>query len=170
MSFNFMAAVNIHNYFGAQENKICHVANFPPSVSHEVMGPVAMILVFWMLSFKPAFSLSSFTLIKRLFSSSLLSAIRVVTSAYLKLLTFLLAIFIQACEFSSPAFFMMYSACKLNKQGDNMLDILFSEIGTSALFCCFLSCIQVSKETGKVVWISVSSRIFHNVLWSTQRI
>ena len=46
MSFNFMAAVNIHNYFGAQENKICHVANIPPSVSHEVMGPVAMILVF----------------------------------------------------------------------------------------------------------------------------
>ena len=36
-----------------------------------------------MLSFKPAFSLSSFTLFKRLFSSSLLSAIRVVSSAYL---------------------------------------------------------------------------------------
>ena len=47
-----------------------------PSICHEVMGPDAMILVFWMLSFKPAFSLSSFTFIKRLFSSSLLSAIR----------------------------------------------------------------------------------------------
>ena len=35
------------------------------------MGPDAMILVFWILSFKPAFSLSSFTFIKRLFSSSL---------------------------------------------------------------------------------------------------
>ena len=62
-----MAAVNIHNYFGVQENKICHVSNFSPSISDEVMGPVAMILVLWMLSFKPAFSLSSFTLIKRLF-------------------------------------------------------------------------------------------------------
>ena len=41
------------------------------------MGPDSMILVFWMLSFKPAFSLSSFTFIKRLFNSSLLSAIRV---------------------------------------------------------------------------------------------
>ena len=41
------------------------------------MGPDAMILVFWMLRFKPAFSLSSFTFIKRLFSSSSLSAIRV---------------------------------------------------------------------------------------------
>ena len=57
-----------------------------PSVCHEVMGLVAMILVFWMLSFKSAFSLSSFTIIKRLFSSSSLSAIRLVTSGYLRLL------------------------------------------------------------------------------------
>ena len=47
------------------------------SVSHEVMGPNAMILVFWMLNFKPTCLLSSFTFIKRLFSSSSLSAIRV---------------------------------------------------------------------------------------------
>ena len=40
-----------------------------PSICHEVMRPDAMILVFFMLSFKPAFSLSSFTLIKRLFGS-----------------------------------------------------------------------------------------------------
>jgi len=49
---------------------------FPPSACHEVMGPDAMILTFWMLSFKPAFPLSTFTF-KRLFSSSSLSAIRV---------------------------------------------------------------------------------------------
>ena len=54
-----------------------------PPTCHEVMGLDAMILVFCMLHFKPAFSFSSFTFIKRLFSSSLLSAIRVVTSAYL---------------------------------------------------------------------------------------
>ena len=30
-----------------------------PSICHEVMGPDAMILVFWMLRFKPTFSLSS---------------------------------------------------------------------------------------------------------------
>ena len=41
-----------------------------PSICHEVTGPDAMILVFWMLSFKPAFSLTSFTFIKRFFSSS----------------------------------------------------------------------------------------------------
>ena len=56
-----------------------------------------MILVFWMVDFKPAFSLSSFTFIKRLFSSSSLSAIRVVSSAYLRLLIFLPAILIPAC-------------------------------------------------------------------------
>ena len=60
-----------------------------PSICHEVMGLDAMIFVFWMLSFKPAFSLSSFTFIKRLFSFSSLSAIRVVSSAYLRLLIFL---------------------------------------------------------------------------------
>ena len=83
------------------------------------MGPDAMIFVFSMLSFKPTFSLSIFTFIKRLFSSSSLSAIRVVSSAYLRLLIFLPAILIPACAYSSPAFIMMYSAYKLNKQGDN---------------------------------------------------
>ena len=91
-----------------------------PSICHEVMGPDAMILPFWMLSFKSTFSLYSFTSIKRLFSSSSLSAIRVVSSAYLRLLIFLLAILIPACASSNLAFLMMYSAYKLNKQGDNI--------------------------------------------------
>ena len=81
-----------------------------PSICHEVMGPGAMILVFWVLSFKSAFSLSSFTFIKRLFSSYLPSALRVVSSAYLRLLIFLPAILIPACASSSLAFHMMYSA------------------------------------------------------------
>ena len=76
----------------------------------DVMGPDVMILVFWMLSCKPTFSLSSFTFIKRLFSSSSLSAIRVVSSAYLRLLIFLLAILIPVCASSSSAFLKMYSA------------------------------------------------------------
>ena len=90
-----------------------------PSICHEVMGPDAMILVFWMLSFKPTFSLYSFTFIRRLFSS-LLSAIRVGSSVYLRLLIFLPAVLIPACALSSQAFLMMYSAYKLNKQGDNI--------------------------------------------------
>ena len=91
-----------------------------PSICHEVMAPDAMILILLMLSFKPTFSFSSFTFIKRLFSSSLLSAKRVVSSVYLRLLIFLPAILIPACASSSPAFYRMYSAYKLNKQGDNI--------------------------------------------------
>ena len=68
-----------------------------PSICHEVMGLDAMIFVFWMLSFKPTFSLSSFTFIKRLLGSSLLSARRVVSSAYLRLLIFLPALLIPVC-------------------------------------------------------------------------
>ena len=90
------------------------------SICPEVMGPDAMILVFWMLSFKPTFSLSSFTFIKKLFSSSLLFAIRVMSSAYLRLLIVLPAILISACALSSQAFCMLCSAGKLNKQGDNI--------------------------------------------------
>ena len=100
--------------------KSATVSTVSPSICHEIMGPDAMILVFWMLSFKPAFSLSSFTFIKRLFSSSSLSALRVVSSAYLRLLIFLPAILIPTYASSSPVFLMMYSAYKLNKQGDNI--------------------------------------------------
>ena len=96
------------------------VSTISPYICHDTMGADDMILVFWMLSFKPTFSLPCFTFIKRFFSSSSLSAIRVVSSAYLRLLIFLLAILIPAFASSSPVFLMMYSAYKLNKQGDNI--------------------------------------------------
>ena len=95
------------------------VSTVSPSICHEVMGPDAMIFIFWMLSFKPAFSLSSFTFIKKLLSSSL-SAIQVVSSAYLRLLVFFLAILIPVCASSSPTFHMMYSVYMLNKRGGNI--------------------------------------------------
>ena len=96
------------------------VATVFPSICHEVMGPDAMVLVFWMLSFKPSFSLSYFTFIERLFILLCFPAISVVSSAYLRLLIFLLAILVPACASSSPAFHMIYTAYKLNKQGDNI--------------------------------------------------
>ena len=146
-----------------------------PSISHEVIGPDAMILVFWMLSFKPTFSHSSFTFIKRLFSSSSLSAIRVVSSAYLRLLIFLLAVLIPACAASSPAFLMMYSAYKLNKQGDNIQPwhTLFP-IWNQSVFPCPVLTIASWPEyrflKRQVRWsgIPISFRIFHSLLWSTQ--
>ena len=83
-----------------------------PSICHEVMGPDAMILVFWMLSFKSAFSFSSFIFIKRLFSSASLSA-----TSHLHIWGYW---YFSLQSSSSPAFHMMYSAYKLNKQGDNI--------------------------------------------------
>ena len=79
-----------------KEIKSVTVSIVSPSIWHEVKGLDAMILAFWMLSFKPAFSLS-FTFIKRLFSPSLLFAIRVLSSSCLRLLIFLRAMLIPAC-------------------------------------------------------------------------
>ena len=73
------------------------------------------------LNVKCYLSLSFFTLIKRLLSSSSLSAIRVVSGEYLRLLLFLLEILVTVCDLSSLAFHMTYSTYKLNKQGDNIL-------------------------------------------------
>ena len=117
-SFNFMAAVTVCSDFGAQEN--CHCFHSFPFYLPWSGGTRPHDLHFLMLNFKPAFSLSSFTLIKRIFSCSSLSAITVVSSAYLRFLIFLLAVLIPACTSFSPVFRMMYSAHKLNKQGDNI--------------------------------------------------
>ena len=52
--------------------------------------------------------------------SSSLSPIRVVSPAYPRFLRFLPAILIPACDSSSPAFHILYSAYELNKQADNI--------------------------------------------------
>ena len=114
-----MDEVTIHSDFGAQEYKICHCFHFFPIYLPRNDGTGCHGLSFIMLSFKPVFSLSSFTHIKRVFSSSSLSAITVLSSAYLSLL-FLPEILIPACGSLSLAFCMMYSAYKLNQQGDNI--------------------------------------------------
>ena len=96
------------------KTKSITVSIFSPCICHEVMEPVAMILVFWMLSFKPAFSLSSFTLNKRLFSPFSLSAIRMVSSDIWGHRRFFRQSWFQLVIISSLAFWMMKSAYKLN--------------------------------------------------------
>ena len=115
-----MAAVIICSDFEAPKNKVWHCFHWFPIYFPWSDGTRCHDLSFLNVELKPTFSLSSFTFIKRLFSSSSLSAIRVVSSAYLRLLIFLLAILIPACAYSSPAFLMMYSGYNLNKQGDNI--------------------------------------------------
>ena len=107
-----MAAVTICSDFRAQENKVSHCFHCLPIYLPWSDGTRCHDLSFWILSFKPAFSLSSFPFIKRLFSSSSLFAIRAMSSAYLRLLIFLPAILIPACASSNPAFCRMYSAYK----------------------------------------------------------
>ena len=153
--------------------KSATVSTVCPSSCHEVMGLDAMILVFWMLSFKPTFSLSSITFIKRLFSSSLY-AIRAVSSAYLRLLIFLPTILIPACASSSPAFLMMYSAYKLNKQGDNIQPwctpfTIWNQCVVSCLVQTVASWPVYRFIKRQVSWsgIPISFRIFHSFLLST---
>ena len=136
------------------------------------MGPEAMISVFGMLSFKP---FSSFTLIKRLFSSSSLSAIRVVSCTKLRLLIFLPPILIPAYNSSSLAFLMMCSVYRLNKQGNSRQPCCtpFSILNQSVVPYGILT--VASWPTYRflrrqVRWSGtpVSLTVFHSLLWSTQ--
>ena len=155
--------------------KSATVSTVSPSICHEMMGPDAMILVFWMLRFKPTFSLSSLTFIKKLFSSSSLSAIRVVSSAYPRLLIFLPAILIPACASSSPEFLMMYSAYKLNKQGDNIQPwhtplLIWNQ---SVVLCPVLTvaswpAYRFLKRQVRWSGIPISFRSFHSLLSSSR--
>ena len=138
-----------------QKIKSVTASSFSPSICHD--------LSFFKLSFKPAFPLSFFTLIKRLFSSSKLSAIRVISSAYLRLLIFLPAILIPACDSYTLAFHMMYSENKLNKQGDNIqtcctsLPILSGPVVQSNSKCCILPAYRFLRR--QVRWSGLTSSL-----------
>ena len=168
-----MAAVTICSDFGAPQNKVWHCFHCFPIYFPEVMGPDVMIFISE-CCFKPTFSLSSFTFIKRFFSSSLLSAIRVVSSVYLRSLIFLPTVLIPACDSSSPAFHMMYSAYKLNKHSDNMQPWCtpFPIWNQSVVPCPVLTVASWPAYRflrRQVRWsgIPISLRIFHSLLWST---
>ena len=134
-----MAAVTVCSNFGAQGNKICHWFKCLPfylplsdgTKCHDLS--CLFFFFFLMLNFKPALSLSSFTFINRLFSFSSLSAIKVVSSAYLRLI-FLLESLIPACDSSRLAYHMIYSVYKLNKLNKTIYNfVLLPQFGTSQL-------------------------------------
>ena len=118
-----MAVVRISSDFGAQEEEIYHCFHLFPVCLLCSNGArchdLRWFFFFWLFGLKPALSLPSFTLINRLFSSSLLSAIRVVSAAYLRLLKFLPPVLIPACNSPSPTFLMMCLAYRWSKQGDS---------------------------------------------------
>ena len=107
----------------------------------------------------------SLSLSSRDSSSSSLSDRRVVSFAYLRLLIFLPAVLIPACASSSPAFLMMYSAYKLNKQGDNIqpwhtpLPIWNQSVVPCPVLTVASWPAYTSQEADQVVWYS---HIFNN--------
>ena len=126
----------------------------------------------WALS--QHFPLSSFTFIKRLFRSSSLSAIRVMSSAYLRSLIFLPAILIPACASSSLAFHMRYSACKSNKQLHNVqlwhipLPVWNQSVPCPILIVASWPEYKFLRRQVKWSGIPISLRIFCSFSWSTQ--
>ena len=166
-----MAAVTICSDFGAQENKVSHCFHCFPIYLPWSDGTRCHDLSFFNVQIQASF----FTFIRRLFSSSSLSAIRVMLSAYLKVLIFLPAILIPACASSSMAFLMMYSAYKLNKQGDNiwLWHTAFPIWNQSVVPCPVLTIASwpvywFLKRQIRRSGFPISFRIFHSLLCSTQ--
>ena len=173
-----MAAITIHGDFWAQENKVCHCFHcFPIYLPLSDRTRCHDLSFFWMLNFKSASSLSLLPPSKRSTVSSssfsTLSSIRVVESAYMRLLIFLPEILILACDSSSPGFQMMYSAYKLNKQGDNIQPWCTpSSLLNQFVVPCpvlFLLDLYADFSGGRKVVLLFPSllRIFHSLLWYT---
>ena len=89
--------------------KFATVSKFLPIYLPWSDGTRCHDLCFLNVELKPAFSISSFLFIKRLFSPFSLFATRAIPFARLRLLIFLPAILISACESSSLAFCMMFA-------------------------------------------------------------
>ena len=100
------------------------------------------------------------THLKEGFSSFSLSAITVISYAYVRLFIFPLTILISVCDSSRLVFCLMYSTQMLNKQGEHytVFSCSFSNFepvcSISSYSSCFLTHIQVSQEIGKIVWYS----------------
>ena len=168
-----MAAVTICSDFGAPKI-VCHCFYCFPIYLPWSDGTRCHDLSFLNVVLSQLFHSPLFTFIKRFFSSSL-SAIRVVSSAYLRLLIFLLTNLIPACASSSPVFLMMYSAYKFSKQGDSIQPWCtpFPIRNQSVVPCPVLtvaswSAYRFLKRQFRWSGIPISFRIFHSLLWSTQ--
>ena len=120
VSFNFMAAVTICSDFGAPKYSLSLFPLFPHLFAMKwwYQMPWSSFFECWVFSQLLNFSLSHSS--RGSLAHLHFSAIRVVSSAYLRLLIFLTSILIPACTSSSLAFCMMYSSYKLNNQGDNI--------------------------------------------------
>ena len=146
------------------------VSNVSPSIYHEVMGPDAMILVFWMLSFKPFFPLFSFTFIFFTFCHkggiTCISEFTDISPSNLDC---------SLCFFQPSNSPISFSAYTLNKQGDNIQHWCTpfpiwnqSVVPCPVLIVASLPAYRFLKKQVRWSGIPLSFRMFHSLLWSTQ--
>ena len=172
-----MAALTIYSDLGAKKNKVSHCFDFFLQLfAMKWWDHMPWSSFFWILSFKTVFSLSFFTFIKRLYSSSSLSFIKVVLHAYLRLLIFLPEVMFPACASSSPAFRMVFSAYNLCNQGDNIqpLHTPFPILNQAIVPCPVLTvaswpAYRFLRRQLRWSGIPISLRISLSLLWSTQK-
>ena len=140
------------------------------SICHEVMGPDAMFLLFWMLSFKPAFSLSSFTFhqeaLQFLFAfhhkGGIICISEVIDISPSNLDSSLC--FIQSgISQDVLCIWVKWQYTALAYSFPNLETVTCSMSGSN---CCFLTCIQISQEASKVVCIKEIMN--ENLLYSTR--
>ena len=146
-----MASITICSDFGGQKNKVSHCCHFSPSICYEVVVPDAMILVFWMLSFKPTFSFSSFTFTFCHKSGVIcISEVTEISPGNLdSSLCFLqpsishnvLCIKVKYAEWQYTALRCSFSYLE---------PVCFS---MSSSNCCFLTCIQISQDYTGRCWV-----------------
>ena len=148
-----MAAVTALSHFGTRKKRICPTFTFPPSICHEVMGPDAMILVFWMLN------------LNQLFCSPLSSSSRgsLVTFHFLPLKWYHLHICRGCRYFSWQSWFqsgisrdvlcieVKYTGWHYMAMMHSFPSLELVHCSMSSSNCCFLTRIQVSQGIGKVV-------------------
>ena len=168
-----MAVVIFHSDLGAQESKVCHCFHFLPvympwsdeTRCHDLSFFNVVLSQIFHFPLSPSSGLPS------------LSAIRMVLSAYLRLLIFLPEILIVACDSSSLASCMMYSAYKLNKQDDSIQPchtpfLIWNQSVVSCPTVTVASWPIYRLLKRQVRWSGtpISLRIFHSVLRATQRL
>ena len=125
------------------------------------MGPDVMILVFWMLSFKPTFSLSTFTFIKRIFKFLFtfchkggVICISEVTDISPGNLDSSLCFIQSSISHTVLCIQVKQAGWQYTAQTYSFSYLEPVCCSMSSSNCCFLTCIQVSQEAGQVVWYS----------------
>ena len=159
-----MAAVTVYSDFGAQEYKVSPFPLFP-SVCHKVMGPDAMIFIFWILSFK-LFFYSPFSPSSR----GALIPLPFCHKSGVICISEAIGIFPGRLAFSlrviHSGFLMMLSACNSNKQGNNILTwCSLPVLNQSAVSCLVLTVASWStyrflRRQKRWSGIPISLRIF----------